>query len=253
LSVTAGFQDLFSRHAGTYSQFRPTYPKALYDYLASLTCARDQAWDAGTGNGQCAVALADYFTQVHASDPSAEQIAHAKPHPRVTYAVGMAEASGLPAVSVDLITAAQAAHWFDMDGFTAEARRVLKPGGVVALWSYGFHHSGDAVLDELLDRFGLEILGPYWAEGARHTWERYARLPFAFREIAAPTFHLDMHLTLAELTGYLESWSAPQKFRAVHGRSPLADIHKELEAAWGNPQQKRLLRCPLGLRLGLAD
>ena len=247
------FQDLFSRHAGSYSRFRPTYPRALYDYLAGLTPARAMAWDAGTGNGQCAVALADYFASVHASDPSAEQIAHARPHPRVTYAVGLAEASGLADASIDLITAGQAAHWFDMDGFTREVRRVLKPGGVVALWSYGFHHSGDAALDGLLDRFGMEILGPYWAEGARHTWERYARLPFSFREIAAPTFHLDMDLTLPELIGYLESWSAPQKFRAVHGRSPLADIHRELEAAWGPPQEKRLLRCPLGLRVGLAD
>lgn len=247
------FQDLFSRHAGDYSRFRPTYPKALYDYLAGLTPTHECAWDAGTGNGQCAVALADYFRRVHASDPSAEQIAHARPHSRVRYVVGMAEASGLPDTSIDLITAAQAAHWFEMDGFAKEARRVLKPGGVVALWSYGFHHSGDARLDDLLDRFGMEILGPYWAEGARHTWERYARLPFAFREIAAPTFHLDMHLTLPELTGYLESWSAPQKFRAVHGRSPLADIHKELEAAWGPAQERRLLRCPLGLKVGLAD
>ena len=249
--MAAGFQDHFSRHAGTYSQYRPTYPKALYDYLAGLTPRHECAWDAGTGNGQCAVALAEYFANVHATDPSAEQIAHARPHPRVTYAVGMAEASNLPAASVDLITAAQAAHWFDMDGFTTEARRVLKPGGVVALWSYGFHHSGDAALDALLDRFGYEIVGPYWADGAKLTWDGYARLPFAFREIAAPVFDLDMTVSLPELIGYLESWSASQKFIAAQGRHPLADMHRQLEAAWGGPQEKRLLSCPLGLRVGM--
>jgi SAM-dependent methyltransferase len=248
----AGFDDHFSGHAASYSQFRPTYPKALYDFLAGLTPTHECAWDAGTGNGQCAVALADYFKTVHATDPSAEQLKHAKLHPRVTYAVGTAEASDRPAASVDLIAAAQAAHWFDMEGFAAEARRVHKPGGVVALWSYGFHHSGDAALDRLLDRFGYEILGPYWADGARLTWDGYARLPFAFREIAAPVFNLDLRLSLPELTGYLESWSASQRFIAVNGVSPLRDMRKELEAAWGAPGQKRLLSCPLGLRVGLA-
>ncbi len=251
--MAAGFHDLFSRHASTYSQFRPTYPKALYAFLVGLTPAHDLAWDVGTGNGQCAVALAEYFRHVHASDPSQAQIDHANPHPRVTYAVGQAEDSGLSVSSVDLITAAQAAHWFDMDGFTTEACRVLKPGGLVALWCYGFHHSGDTRLDDLLDRFGYEIVGPCWAEGAKLTWDGYARLPFAFREIAAPVFEQRVEWSLPELLGYLESWSATQNFIAANGVSPLQDMHRDLLAAWGEPQQKRLLRCPLGLRVGLAD
>jgi ubiquinone/menaquinone biosynthesis C-methylase UbiE len=249
----ANFQDLFSDHSGSYSQFRPTYPAALYEFLAGLTPTHECAWDAGTGNGQCAVALANYFQTVHATDPSQAQLDNARPHPRVRYAVGQAEASGLPPSSIDLITAAQAAHWFDMAGFTKEAQRVLKPGGVVALWSYGFHHSGDKDLDALLDRIGRDILGPYWADGAKLTWDAYARLPFAFREISAPVFEQTMTWTLPQLLGFIESWSASQNFIAANGVSPLQDMHRDVEAAWGAPEEKRLLRCPLGLRLGLAD
>jgi SAM-dependent methyltransferase len=246
----AGFHDHFSRQSAAYAQYRPTYPKSLYQFLADSVPARDAAWDAGTGNGQCAVALAEYFTTVHASDPSAQQIANARPHPRVTYAVGPAEASGLADASLDLVTVAQAAHWFDFNRFVPEVRRVLKPGGVVALWAYAFHDSGDAALDAVLNEFKYEILGPYWPQQPKMIWNGYADLPFPFDPIPAPAFILEADWSLPDMLGYFESWSATQNFIAAHGHHPLRDIKARIAAAWGDPQTRRRFVCPLALKIG---
>lgn len=131
------FIDLFSGHAQLYAAARPTYPDQLIAEIAALAPAREQAWDAGTGNGQSARLLARHFAAVHASDPSAAQIAAAEPGERVTFAVEPAEQCSLPDRSCDLILAAQAAHWFDPARFGAEVRRVLRPGGIVAAIGYG--------------------------------------------------------------------------------------------------------------------
>ncbi len=133
----SGFRDHFSARAGDYARFRPSYPRALVEHLATLAPGRSLAWDVGTGSGQAALALADLFDHVVATDASAEQIRHAAPHFAVTYAQAREGRSGLPDASADLVTAAQAAHWFDLAAFYAEVRRVLRPGGVVALWCYG--------------------------------------------------------------------------------------------------------------------
>lgn len=127
------FQDLFSGVASLYTRFRPRYPSALFEYLASVTPKKDVVWDCATGTGQAAVELAQHFEQVIATDASAEQIANAEQHPRVQYRVSTAEMSGLDSGSIDLITVAQALHWFDLPAFYAEAQRVLKPDGLLAV------------------------------------------------------------------------------------------------------------------------
>jgi ubiquinone/menaquinone biosynthesis C-methylase UbiE len=135
--VAESFKDHFSSVAGNYAAFRPDYPRELFQWLASVSPARSAAWDCATGNGQAAVGLAEYFKTVIGTDASADQIANATPHPKIRYSVVPAEKSGLTAQSMDLITVAQSAHWFDLDRFYSEVRRVLRPGGCVALWCYG--------------------------------------------------------------------------------------------------------------------
>jgi ubiquinone/menaquinone biosynthesis C-methylase UbiE len=132
------FKDHFSKQAVGYAKFRPRYPKVLFSYLRRIAPSRELAWDCGTGNGQAAVGLASVFDRVIATDASEKQISNAQPDERVEYRVAPAENSGIKSETLDLIMIAQALHWFDLDRFYAEARRVLKPNGVLAASAYKF-------------------------------------------------------------------------------------------------------------------
>ena len=244
------FPDEFSKQSAVYAQFRPTYPEPLYRFLSGIAPGHEAAWDAGTGNGQSATALANYFTLVHATDPSAEQIRHATPRPNIRYAVSPAEDSSLPDASVDLVTAAQAAHWFDFSRFIPEVCRILKPHGVIALWGYAFHASRDEALDAIMDEFGEIILGDYWPPQNRHLWNGYADLPFPFISIPHPKFTIEVGWNLEELTGYYSSWSATQKFIDANCYHPLRDVYDRLAAAWGHPARKRTLSFDILMKVG---
>nr|MDQ6926647.1 class I SAM-dependent methyltransferase [Candidatus Eremiobacteraeota bacterium] len=174
----ASFRDEFSTVAAQYAAHRPLYPPALFDYLANLPARRALAWDCATGNGQAARALAPRFTHVVATDASAAQLAHATPAPNIEYRVARAEESGLAPGSVDLITVAQALHWFDLDAFYAEVRRVLVPGGAVAVWTYGDPVLDDASLDARFQQFAGDVLGPYWPPERREVDAAYRGIAF---------------------------------------------------------------------------
>ena len=246
----ASFADEFSKQSAAYAQFRPTYPEALYQFLSGIAPGHEAAWDAGTGNGQCAVALSRYFACVHASDASAEQIAHATRLPNIRYAVKAAEESGLADHSIDLITAAQAAHWFDFTRFIPEVRRILKPRGVIAVWGYSFHSSPDEALNAVMREFGEVILRDYWPPQNRTLWNGYADLSFPFETIAHPYFALSVEWNLEELCGYYSSWSATQKFIAANHYHPLRDIFARLQAAWGPREHKRSLHFDIAMKAG---
>ena len=243
------FKDHFSGHAASYAACRPGYPARLFEILAGLPRERRLAWDSGTGSGQAAVALAAHFEQVLATDPSAEQLAHALPHPRVTYRQSRAEDSGLSAGCIDLATAAQAFHWYDFERYFAEIRRVLAPGGVVAVWTYNLARVDPAV-DRWIDRLGREIAGPYWPPERRWVDEEYRTIPFPFAEIESAPLHHEERWDLERLTGYLCTWSAVQRHRKETGRDPLDEIRDGLAAAWGDPQDKRTITWPIFLRAG---
>ncbi|HTQ81570.1 MAG TPA: class I SAM-dependent methyltransferase, partial [Thermoanaerobaculia bacterium] len=180
------FKDHFSGHAASYAAHRPGYPPELFAYVTSLTAGKDLAWDCATGNGQAAVALAETFDQVIATDASPQQLAHAPAHPRIEYRVATAEDSGLAPASIDLLTVAQAVHWFDFDRFYAEARRVLRPGGAIALWTYNLLRH--PALNELIDHLSQKIVGAYWPPERRWVDEDYRNLPFPFPELPSPAF-----------------------------------------------------------------
>jgi len=243
------FKDHFSGVASAYAAHRPTYPAAVIDYLADQAPHRDLAWDAGCGSGQLSTLLAARFDRVIASDPSAAQIAQARPHPGVEYRQSSAEASGLDAASADLAVAAQAAHWFDLPRYYAEVRRVVRPGGVVALLAYGVVHV-ERDLASMVDRFYWQTLAGFWPQERRIVEEGYRSLPFPFTELEAPAFAMTATWSLAQLLGYVRTWSAVQAIERAHGGEAYAGFARALAGAWGNPDQRREVRWDLALRLG---
>ena len=244
-----GFKDHFSKQAAAYAKFRPRYPSELFEYLGSVAPSCTLAWDCATGNGQAAVELAEVFDQVIATDASEKQIANAQPYARVEYRVAPAENSGLQSGTVDLIMVAQALHWFDLDHFYAEARRVLRPEGVVAASAYLFAQIAPTV-DAVINRYYSEVVGPYWPP-ERHLVENFADIRFPFYEIQPPKFQMTTRWNLEQLIGYLRSWSATQRFIAANNRDPLEEIASELRVAWGNPNQPREVVWQLTLRVGI--
>jgi SAM-dependent methyltransferase len=246
----AAFRDHFSGHATDYATSRPLYPDALFDWLAAQCATRTLAWDAGCGNGQASRALAMHFKQVYASDPSAEQIAATEPAANIRYAVEPAESCSLPDASAALVTVAQAMHWFDVPRFQSEARRVLKPGGVFAVWTYARSTVTPSV-DVPFNRLHDELLEDWWPDGRQHALDGYANLPFAFESIAGiPPFEMRCDWTLSQFMAYLRSWSACQRYRRATGKDAVAMIEAELSDAWGDPQTIRAVHWPLTLRVG---
>lgn len=243
------FHDHFSEHAEDYARFRPTYPDSLYTFLADAVTARGLAWDCATGNGQAAVGLAKHFERVIATDASRPQIAQALAHPRVEYRVVEATQSGLADASVDLVTIAQALHWFDTPAFYAEVRRVLAPAGVCAAWGYGLMRIAPAI-DAVVDHYYRDVVGPYWPSERVHLDAGYATLGFPFAEIAAPPFAMQATWPLAGLLGYLATWSATKRYVQILGMDPLDRVSGDLTRAWGPADVTHLVTWPLYLRVG---
>lgn len=239
----------FARQSAAYRAFRPTYPAELFDFLAAESVARERAWDCGTGNGQAAVGLAERFARVIASDASVQQIRRAVGHPRVRYCVALAEASGLGRSSVDLVTVAQAVHWFDFGPFFAEVRRVARAQGLVALWCYGLPEI-DREIDRRIRTFYTDVVGPYWPRERRHVETGYRELPFPFLEIDPPRLALRAEWDLDRLVGYVGTWSTVGVFRRHTHRDPLPELADRLAAVWGPPRTRRTLRFPLHVRVG---
>ncbi len=243
------FQDHFSQHAQDYQKYRPVYPEDLYRYLASQSKNHTLAWDCATGNGQAAHALVSYFSKIIATDASKKQIDSAVQHEKIEYRVARAEDSGLQAASIDLITVAQAIHWFDHACFYKEVKRVLKPSGLIAVWVYGLHQV-NAQLDSVIHRYYADVLGSYWPPERQFVDEKLNTLPFPFKEINTPHFFIETKWSFDEFLGYLSTWSAAQKYREATGQNPIEKVHALMSQAWGGPQARKNFRWPIYLRVG---
>ena len=243
------FKDHFSSFAASYAEFRPTYPSELFDLIASIPERRGTAWDCATGNGQAAVPLGDRFDRVIATDASREQIAHATSHPRVSYAVALADASGLEDRSVDLVTVAQALHWFPVERFVAEVRRVVAPGGALAVWCYT-RPVLEPELDPILLQYYSGTCKPYWSPERASVDEGYRRIVIPIDEIDAPPMNIEARQTLAEFGGYMRTWSATRTLAKAIGRDPVVDVEAQLRPLWGADDERRLVRWPIVLRAG---
>lgn len=239
----------FTTGAAQYAQFRPRYPQALFDYLYTLVPAFDAAWDCGTGNGQVAGVLAERFAQVWATDVSAAQLEQAIQKPNIHYRLQPAEQTDFPDDSFDLITVAQAIHWFDFDRFYAEVRRTARPGAVLAVVGYG-RFRVDAAIDALIDAFYHDTLGPYWDAQRRYIDEDYRTLPFPFEALPAPALQMDYEWTLEHVVGYLNTWSAVKHYKELQDHNPVDALAPRLQAVWGADASRRI-SFPLLLRAGL--
>jgi ubiquinone/menaquinone biosynthesis C-methylase UbiE len=244
------FADHFSASAAAYAAFRPRYPRRLFEMLADLCPRRELAWDCATGSGQAASGLVEHFDRVIATDASAQQIALAEPHPRIDYRVAPAERSEVDAQSADIVAVAQALHWLRLDEFYAEVRRVLRPGGILAVWCYAiFQVEGDEV-DGALRRFYDETVGPFWSPERRLVEEGYRALPFPFEEVSIPTTSIEADLDLRACLGYVATWSAVKRYRDARREDPIPALHAGLTPLWGDPARRRRVRWPILMRAG---
>lgn len=247
--MTVEFKDHFSQVSKEYRTFRPEYPEELFRWLARIAPQQEAALDCGCGTGQAAVALARYFRIVYAVDPSSEQIANAIHDEKVTYSVASAEKTGLPQESLDLIIAAQALHWFDLDRFYPEIHRIARQGAVFTAFSYGLITVNPEV-DKVIKHLYYDNLGHYWPPERRHVDEGYRTLPFPFQEIAIPKFVMTANWDLQHLLGYLATWSAVKEFRARTADNPLKGAEAELRAVWEQEEVKSI-SWPLVIRAGI--
>lgn len=245
---SAGFPDHFSGHAADYARARPTYPAPLFAHLAGRAPSRRLAWDVGCGSGQAACALAAHMEKVVATDASAKQLAQATVRPRVAYANARAERAPLRDGSVDLITVAQALHWFDLEAFHAEVRRVARPGAILAEWSYDLMHATPAV-DALVQHLYRDVVGPYWPPERIHVEDGYARLAFDFERVDTPEFAMQLEWTFEQFSAYLKTWSSVRRYADARGHDPVDERRDAFARAWGN-ETTRVVTWPLTLRVG---
>lgn len=233
--------------AAQYARGRPRYPAELFTWLASRVARHELAWDRGTGNGQAALGLAPHFRQVVATDLSEEQLRHAAPHLSIQYRVAPAERSGLDGESVDLVTAASAAHWFDLRAFGAEVVRVCRPGSVLAVWTY---HPGrvEAPFHDVFHRFWARMR-PWFRGGNDLVDDGYRTLPLPGTPEPFPTFHLSADWTLDQVLDFARSLCAYRVLREETGEDPLPDLAVELAPIFGDDAGALPFRMPLFLRV----
>ncbi|WP_149195470.1 class I SAM-dependent methyltransferase [Luteimonas suaedae] len=237
------FQDHFSAVAAEYAQARPEYPEALFDWIAVAAPARGLAWEAGCGSGQASRSLATCFAQVHASDPSAAQIAQAHAPENVHFAIEPGERCSLADASVDAVCVAQALHWFDRAAFFAECARVLRPGGLLVAWGYQDIET-DPAIRAAVDAFRDDIAA-CWPPERALVDSAYAGFEWPFAAVEAPSFAMTAEWPLARLLGYFGSFSATKRYREQRGEDPVSRNAPAIAAAWGDPDRPRALRWPL--------
>jgi len=227
------FEDHFSGVASEYASFRPDYPSELFDWLASVSPQCEVAWDCACGSGQAARLLAGRFALVVASDASAIQIAAAEDTVGVRYVVAPAEPAPLATGSVDLVVVAQALHWFVGEPFFAEVRRVVRPGGVFAAWTYALPHFQSEPIEQVVHHFIADLLGPYWPHEIRHVLDGYHNIELPFAEIDAPAFEMRVAWTLERFLAFVRTWSGVRRFVEENREDPVKHLGAELENLFG--------------------
>ena len=244
------FQDYFSAQAEIYAKIRPHYPERLYKFLANHLDEHKLAWDCATGNGQAALGLTPFFDKIVATDASKKQLEHAIKHDKIEYRIAPAEDSSFLNESVNLVTVATAAHWFDLERFYKEVNRVLKKGGLLAVWSYA-GNSVNAEIDVLLNDFAFNFLKEYWPGASYWNWEnKYKDLPFPYPLISAPEFVIKKKWNLKNQVAYIYSWSATQNYIKKHNKDPLEEIISELLNLWGDETIEKSVTWNLHTKIG---
>ena len=244
--------DLFSGHADLYAQYRIDYPTELFDFVLTHVKTFDAAWDCATGNGQVADVLADHFARVEATDISQQQLNKAVAKPNITYRVSPAETTPFSDQTFDLITVGQAVHWFNVEAFHQEVRRVAKPGAIIAEWGYGLNYVNETIDPIVLD-FYRNRIGPYWDPQRRHIDDRYAKLPFDFSDVQTAEFIVYRYWSLERYLNYFRTWSSVQKYLKLQEEDeikhdPVQELGERLRPRWGEGEHE--VHFPVFLRMG---
>lgn len=241
-------KDNFSKQSDLYSKFRPGYPKKIFDFLLPIVRGKNAAWDCGTGNGQVAVQLSKYFKEVFATDLSAAQINNAEKKKNIFYSVENAEETLFAENKFDLITVAQAIHWFDFKKFYNKVNKTLNNGGIIAIIGYDVFRINKE-MDLLIDKFYTETTGPYWDAERKYIEEHYKTIPFPFKEIKTPDFSMSYNWEFEQVIGYLNTWSAVQHYIRKNNENPVDKFLIQLKKAWGTVL-KRKITFPVFMRTG---
>lgn len=239
-------KDNFSHASGDYAKFRPTYPQELLLFLRNRLSHTGAAWDCATGNGQVAGELAGFFDRVAATDISREQLKNAVKKPNITYSLQPAEKTDFPDNSFDLISVGQAVHWFDFEKFYKEAKRVLKPNGLIAVIGYSLFKSNPET-EAVILHFYKNIIDKYWDPERRYLDEHYKTIPFPFQEVETPEFQQKYTWNFKQLEGYLKTWSAVKHYEKQQGENPVDLILPDLKSAFGREGE---VIFPILFRLG---
>lgn len=240
-------KDLFSSQAQGYARYRPEYPQKLFEYILQFVEEKNTAWDCATGNGQAAFGLAPHFKKVFATDISQKQLALAKQHDHILYQISAAEHTNFPADSFDLVTVAQAYHWFRFDDFEKEVYRVAKKKAVIAIWGYNLFSTDNTAINTLVTKFYTEIVGPYWDAERKYIEDNYKTVPFNFTLLPTQQFFIKEEWSKEDVIGYLDSWSSVQHFIKAKKYNPMEDILQELDDLW---KDTKPVSFPLFLKLG---
>jgi ubiquinone/menaquinone biosynthesis C-methylase UbiE len=243
-------KDNFSKQADLYARYRPSYPPELFDFVLAQVRGRQAAWDCATGNGQTAKELAGSFNKVFATDVSQKQLDNAWQAPNIFYSLQPAEQTNFDDNTFDLVTVSQALHWFQFDKFYKEVRRVAKPGAFIAVWMYALLKV-DPEIDKLISHHHLEILDKYWDKERKYVDEKYTGIPFTFEEIKCPLFKIEYEWSIKDLEGYLNTWSALQKFISANNYNPVEDLIKKIIPFWKTETKKIVF--PVYMRMGRID
>lgn len=242
------FKDYFSNNTAAYAKYRPHYPAELFSYLSSQCQQHDRVWDCATGSGQAAFLLADDFSEVIATDASSSQLKNARLKKNINYLVASAEKSGLNSNSIDLITVAQALHWFDLNAFTTEVDRVLKPGGKLAVWTYNLLEI-NPVIDKIIKHFYTSVLGTHWPKERKMVDNNYQTISFPFAEATTPTFQMVAEWNLPQLLAYISTWFAVKQYKNQFDKDPFESIFAELNKAWGDSDKTKRIHWPITLKI----
>lgn len=223
-------KDNFSHSSAQYAQFRPSYPDEVFAFLEMVSAGKERVWDCATGTGKVAEKLVGLFDRVEATDLSENQLKNAVSHPKIRYSQQIAEQTNFPDRHFDCVTVGQAIHWFDFGKFYAEARRVLKPGGLILVLGYGNIRVENEAVQRAIGKLYEEILEGYWDSERRFLDENYQTIPFPFDEISHPEFRIRDTWSREQLLGYLGTWSAVKHYRDKHQINPIDLILPELPA-----------------------
>ncbi len=241
-------KDNFSGNSDQYARFRPEYPGNLADFIYGLVPDPKTAWDCGTGNGQLAKLLSGKFSKVIATDLSQNQIDNAFKGQNIEYQVQAVEIANFGNERFDLITVAQAIHWFDFDRFYDVVKSHAHTETIFAVIGYG-RVKINPEIDSILDKFYFEVIGSYWDKERRYVDDEYKSIPFPFDEINAPAFTIDLEWNIHHFEGYINTWSAVKHFVKANGYNPVEGLIGEISNFW-KPNKVKQVCFPILLRIG---